>query len=138
MSEVKEYYYKGDYVYIWDNVTGKPDMVIVCDGSDYGELHVVHRDELINKEDSWTFQQKQKQADDLRLVTAKAEENFNKITEKVIKAACSSLSTRMKMNILFKDGMNADGWAITIANELNKLVREDAPKIIKGNNDIEL
>lgn len=131
----KEYYYEGDYVYIWAEITGKPELVIVSDGSDYGELQVVRRDKLMPKEDSWKFQQAQKQADDLRLVTAKAEEQFEKITEKIIKAACSALSTRMKMNVLFGKDMTGNGWAVTIADELNKLVREKAPEVIKDEKD---
>lgn len=131
----KEYYYEGDYVYIWAEITGKPELVIVSDGSDYSELQVVRRDKLMPKEDSWKFQQAQKQADDLRLITAKAEEQFEKITEKVIKAACSALSTRMKMNILFGKDMTGNGWAVTIAEELNKLIREEAPKVIKDEKD---
>lgn len=130
-DKTKEYYYSGAYVTIVGDVEGKPNLIVVDGGGDYGTLTVVEKNKLIPKEESWTWQQAQKRADDIRLVTAKAEEQFEKITEKVIKAACSSLATRMKMNILFKEGMSGNGWAITVADELNKLVREEAPKIIK-------
>lgn len=131
MAESNEFYYEGDYVYIWGEVTDKPEMVIVSDGSDYGELQVVRRDKLIKKEDSYQWKQKQQQADDLRLVTQKAEENFEKVTEKVIKAACGTLKTRMKMNILFGAGASGGGWAVAVADELDKLIKEDAKEIIK-------
>ncbi len=135
MAESNEFYYEGDYVYIWADVKDKPEFVVVSDGSDYGELRIVRRDKLIKKEDSWTWKQKQKQADDLRLVTAKAEEQFEKVVEKVIKAATSTLATRMKMNILFGKEMAGAGLAMTVVDELNKLVREETPKVIKDEKD---
>lgn len=135
MSEVQEYYLDGEYVTIWGEVKGKPDKVIVTNNSDYGELTVASRDRLVKKEDSYSWKQAQERADELRLITAKAEENFTKVTEKVIKAACSALSTRMKMNVVFGKNMESNGWAIAIADELNKLVRDKAPEVIKDKKD---
>ena len=129
MSEPQEYYINGDYVTIWGEVKDKPDMVIVTTGDDYGALTVVRRKDLTPKEKSWTFQQAQKRADELRLITQKAEENFNKVVEKVIESACTTLSTRMKMNILFGQGGN--GWAVAVADELNKLVKKDAKEVVE-------
>lgn len=135
MADIQEYYVDGEYVTIWGEVKDKPDTVIVTNGSGYGDLSVVNRSRLVKKEDSYQWQQAQKRADELRLVTAKAEEQFEKVTEKVIKAACSALATRMKMNILFGEGMKGNGWAMAVVDELNKLVREKAPEVIKGKED---
>lgn len=131
MDKQEEYYYNGSYVTIWGEVKDKPEFVIVDDDDDYGTMHVVRKDSLVPKEESYTYKQAQKRADELRLITQKAEENFEKITEKVIKTACSALSTRMKMNVLFGEGMKNNGWAVVVADELNKLVREEAKGVIE-------
>lgn len=131
MKETQEYVVDGEYVTIWGEVKDKPELVIVKNGDDYGELKVVNRERLVKKEDSWQWKEAQKRADELRLVTQKAEENFNKITEKVIAAACKSLSTRIKMNVLFGKSSSGNGWAVAIADELEKLIKKEAPEVIK-------
>lgn len=137
MSEIQEYYSSSTgYVTIWGEVKGKPEMVIVSNGSDYGELTVVARSQLEKKEDSWTYKEAERRADELRTITAKAEENFEKVVEKVIKTACSTLSTRMKMNVVFGKDISDGGWAIVIADELNKLVRKEAKDVVKDKADI--
>ncbi len=106
-------------------------MVIVSENSDYGDIRVVARKDLVKKEDTWEYKQAQKRADELRLMTAKAEENFEKVTERVISAACKALASRIKMNVLFGSNMAGGGWAVTIAEELEKLIKEDGKETIK-------
>lgn len=134
MDKNQEYYHSGGYGTIYGEVKDKPEEVIFAENGDYGELHVVRRSELVKKEDSYSYQQAQKRADELRAITAKAQENFDQLVEKLIKKTTSALSARMKLNILFgKDMSSSAGFGMAIANELEKLVKEDAAEVIKQN-----
>lgn len=133
----KQYFYGGDYVTIWGEVADKPDMVIVTQSNDCGDLMVVRKSDLIPKEESYVFKQAQKRAEELRLITARAEERLNEVVEEVIEKAVNSLSYRMKMNAVFgKDIGNVGGWAIQVSNELEKLIKEKAPEVVKKKDDI--
>ena len=134
MDDKKEYYWSGSYVTIWGEVKDRPDMVIVTDGNDYGELTVVARKELTPKEESYRYKQEQKRADELRLITQKAQENFDTLVEKIVDKALISLSSRMKFNVLFGDSSNVS-WAVLVSDELKKMVKEKAPEIVKGKED---
>lgn len=125
----QEYLFNSEYVTIAYDVPDSDDLVIVA--TDREELLVARRKDLQKKEDSWGWKRAQERANEYRMLTAKAEENLNKVTEKVIKKAIESLQTRMKLNLLFKDGINENGWVLPVVNELGKLIREEAPKVIK-------
>lgn len=127
----QEYYYNSGYVTIWGEVKDKPDMVIVAETGD-GDLSVAKRENLVPKEESYMYKKAQERADELRAITARAEEHFDEVVEKVIDKATSALQMRMKMNAIFsKDIGNNAGFAVAIADELKKLVKEKTPEIVK-------
>lgn len=128
----KEYYYDGDYVTIWGDVKDQPDFVIVTDGSDYGELSVVRRSNLVPKEESYRFKKEQERAEELRLITAKAKENFDELVDKVVDDAIRTLTSRMKFNAFFgKGGAGAAAWAMSVVEELEKIIKKDAKEIVE-------
>ena len=132
IDKTKEYYYNGGYVTIVGEIEGQPDLIAVDEGGDYGSMMVARKKDLTLKEESYTYKKAQERADELRLITQKAEENYEKIVEKIIKAAVSTLQTRIKMNVLFgsSNGNGADSWALIISNELSKIVKGDAKGVI--------
>jgi acetone carboxylase gamma subunit len=109
----QEYLYNNEYVTISrlkvinDDVDYKDSVVIVQ--NDYGDFIVADKSNLIKKEDSYSYKRAQERVEELRSITAEAEENFEKVVERVISAVCSTLSSRMKMNILFSDGLKDGG-----------------------------
>lgn len=124
MTEQKnpqEYLYNQEYVTIYKEVD--KDFVIVQ--NDYREMKVAIKKELLKKEDSYYFKKAQERADEIRLITAKAEEKLDELADKLVDKAIITLSARMKLNVLFnKDLGNASGWAITVVNELEKLIKD--------------
>lgn len=131
IDKTKEYYYSGAYVTIVGEIEGQPDLIVVDEGGDYGSMIVARKKELTLKEESYTYKQAQARADELRLFTQKAEEDFEAIVEKVIKVACKALQARIKMNVLFGSASSGNGWAVTVADELEKLIKEDTKKTIE-------
>lgn len=130
----QEYLYNSEYVTIANDVTGEPELVVVV--NDHEELIVARRKNLQKKEDSWGYKRELERRDELRLVTAKAQENLDKLVDKVVDKALASLSSRMKMNVVFgKDIGNSGGWALMISDELGKLIKEKAPEVVKGKED---
>lgn len=134
MDKEQEYYYNSGYVTIWAEVEGKPDTVIVAEAGNYGDLHVADRKNLVKKEDSYQFKRAQERADELRLITQKAEENFDKLKDKLVDKALLALASRMKFNALFGAGGNV-AWAGLVIEELEKLVKEKAEETIKDKKD---
>lgn len=136
MDKEQEYYYNGEYVTVYGEVTDHPEFVIVQERGGYGDLIVARKESLVKKEESYEWKQQQAKADELRKITAKAQENFDDLVEKLIKKATETLSSRMKFNAIFgnKAG-NLAGWAVDIANELEKLVQEKAKDVVKDDKD---
>lgn len=136
MDKEQEYYYNGEYVVFYADVVDHPEFAIVQERGGDGEFTVVRKDSLVKKEDSYEWKQQQAKADELRKITAKAQENFDDLVEKLIKKATETLSSRMKFNAIFgnKAG-NLAGWAVDIANELEKLVKEKAKDVVKDDKD---
>src|SRR5574344_2187267 len=128
----QEYYYNGSYVTIFSEVTADPDLVVVTDGNDYGELLVVRKNSLKKKEDSYQYQQAQKRADELRLITQKAQENLDRLTEKLVDKAIISLASRIKFNVAFGEGGSAAPYALMLSQELEKMIKDKAPEVIKS------
>lgn len=127
----QEYYHRSvGHCMIWGDVVDKPDHVIVSENSDYGQLIVVRRKDLQKKEDTWEFKQAQKRADELRLITAKAQEQFDKLSDRLVDDAIRALSSRMKFNIAFGQGGDAAPYALMLSQKLEELIKEKAPEII--------
>lgn len=125
----QEYYYNGGYVVIWGEVVDKPDFVIVNDGNDYGELQVTRRKELVKKEDSYQYKQAEKRAEEIRLKTAKAQENLDELSERVVDKALKSLASRIKFNVAFGEGGSSAAYALMPSEQLQKMIRESGDKI---------
>lgn len=136
MDEQDYYHSSVGHCRIWGEVADKPDYVIVSENSDYGRLEAVRRKDLVKKEDTWEFQQAQKRADELRMITAKAQENFDKLVDKLVDKALLSLSSRIKFNVLFGKGGSGVAWAGMIVEELEKMVKEKAPEVAKGKEEV--
>lgn len=130
---VQEYYNSSvGYVTIWGEVKDQPDMVIVCDGSDYGDLSVINRSNLIKKEDSYTYKREQERAEEIKQITAKAQENFDKLADKIVNEAIKRLASRIRFNVAFGKNGEAAPYALMLSTELEKMIKEDGPKAVKG------
>jgi len=128
----QEYYYNGGYVVIVGGVEGEEDLVVVNESNSYGGMHVARRSELVKKEESYTFKQAEKRKKELEAITKKAQDNLDKLADKVVDKALISLSSRMKFNVAFgKDMSNSAGWALMVADELKKMVKEKTPEMMK-------
>lgn len=130
----QEYLYNNEYVTISNDVVGDEDLVVVV--NDREQYIVARRSNLKKKEDSWGWKRELERKKELQLITARAKENLESVVEEVITAATSALQARMKMNVLFGKGMSSDnGWALTIADELGKLVKEKAADVVSKKED---
>ncbi len=138
MNKIQEYYHSSiGHCTIYADIVDMPDMVAVSENSDYGTITVVRRKELVKKEDTWEFKQAEKRRDEIRMITAKAQENLDELAEKVVDKALKSLASRIKFNVAFGESNGGSAYAITISQELEKLIRESGKKIA-GKGEIEL
>jgi hypothetical protein len=128
LKEKQEYYYNGGYVTIWAEVEGKPNTIIVAEVD--GDLHVAHRNNLVKKEDSYYFKKAQERENELRLITQKAQDNLNKLTEKLVDKAIIALASRIKFSAVFGSGGSAASYAIMLSQELEKMIKEKAPEVM--------
>lgn len=131
MDKKQEYLHGNGYVTIFADVKDNDDFVIV--ETDGGVLEVARKNNLTKKEDSYNFKRAEERANELRLITQKAQENLDKLASKVVDKALLDLASRLKFNAMFGKDVNGAivGWAVTISDELKKLVKEKAPEIIK-------
>lgn len=121
----QEYLYNGEYVVISHKIDGEKDLVVVR--NDHGELIVARRSSLQKKEDSYYYKKAEERKKEIENITKKAEANLNAIADKLVDRALRSLSSRMKFNVAFSNDLNnSAGWAIMIANELEKMIKEKA------------
>lgn len=128
MDDKQEYLYSGDYVTIFAEVKDNDDFIVVNNGN--GALEVARKIDLIKKEDSYQYKRAKEHADELRLITAKAQENLDKLADKLVDKALIALSSRLKFNTLFGKGSGNLAWAGLVIEELEKLVKEKAPDVI--------
>lgn len=134
----EEYYHSSvGYCTIFGDIVDKPELVAVSENSDYGTITVVKRSELVPKEETWEFTQAKKRADEIRLITAKVQENLDELAERVVDKALKSLASRIKFNVAFGEGGSHSAYAIMLSTELEKLIRESGKKVA-GKGDIDL
>lgn len=120
-KKTQEYLFNSEYVTIYKEV----DKTLVIVENDHRELLVARKESLVKKEESYQYTKAQERADEIRMITAKAEEKLDELADKLVDKAITTLSARMKLNVLFnKDLGNASGWAITVVNELEKLIKD--------------
>lgn len=140
MAEFKRdvvYCSSGDFFYYVEDVPHNPDFAICREGGDdYGYLTVVRKSDLKPREETWQWQQKQKHADELRLITQKAQENLDRLTEKLVDKAIISLASRIKFNVAFGSGGSAAPYALMLSQELEKMIKKEAPKVIAEKEDV--
>lgn len=135
LDKTKEYYYSGSYVTIVGDVDGQPDLVVVDEGGDYGSMLVARRKELTPKEESWTFKKAQEHANEIRMITAKAQENLDEIADKIVDDALKKLASRIKFNVAFGEGGVHSAYALMLSDQLTKMIKEDGAKTIKAKED---
>lgn len=133
MSELKQgvqYYYSGDYYEYIEDVPSMPDMCVVREGDGY--LTVVRKQDLKPYEESWQYQQKQKEKERLEAVTEKVKANLDELAKQVVDKALKDLAMRIKLNVAFGKATGGEAYAIILSNELEKMIRESGKKIAKG------
>lgn len=131
-SDKQEYYHNGEYVTIFAEVAGHPDMVVVSNSDGYGDFSVVRKESLVTKEESYEYKQALKRKAELEALTAKAKVDLDAVADKVVDKALIALSSRMKFNTLFgKDIGNSGSWAFMVMQELEKLVKDKGPEVVK-------
>jgi hypothetical protein len=128
----QEFYYYGEYVtYCAEIENGSQyanDFCIVKDQE--GVLSVARKAEMKPKEESYTYIRAQERAAEIEAITAKAQENLDKVAEKIVDKALADLSFRIKMNVVM--GKGGDGTAgLVIAKELEKMVKDSTPEQLK-------
>lgn len=141
MAELKQneiYVVSGDYFYYIEDVPHNPDFAICREsGDDYGYLTVCRKSDMKLRTETWQWQQQEKEKERLEKVTEKVKANLGELAEQVVDKALKNLSSRMKMNIVFGKGSAGNAWALTIADELEKMIRESGKKIA-GKGEIDL
>lgn len=126
----KEYWSYGDCYYYVEDVPSMPEFAVVRESGDDGYVTVVRKSELKPKEETWQWQQKQKYAAELQAIVDGAQGNLDKLADKLVDKAIIALSSRMKFNVVFGKG-SGNAWALTIVEELEKLIKEEAKDVLK-------
>lgn len=122
----------GDFFYYIEDVPHNPDFAICREsGDDYGYLTIIRKSDLKPREETWQWQQKEKYAAELQAIVDKSQNKLDKLTDKLVDKAIMALASRMKFNVVFGKGGAGNAWALTIVEELEKLIKEKAPEVIK-------
>lgn len=133
MAEFKTdeiYVASGDFYYYIEDVPHNPDFAICREsGDDYGYLTIVRKSDLKLRTETWQYQQNEKYKAELEARLGKVQSNLDELAEQVVDKALKSLASRMRFNIAFGKGGSAGGWALTITDELEKMIRESGKKI---------
>ena len=135
MDKDQIYMYNRNEVKVHHEIPDMPEYVIVLDANGYGEWIIARKTDLVKKEDSYEFKRAKERADELRLITQRAQENLDRITEKLVDKAIISLASRIKFNVAFGSGGSAAPYALMLSQELEKMIKDKAPEIIKGEKD---
>lgn len=130
------YMYNREEVKVHQEVTGMPDLVIVLQADGYGQWIVARKKDLVKKEDSYEYKRAKERADEIRLITAKAQENFDKLTNKLVDNAIRALASRIKFNVAFGEGGLHSGYAIMLSTELEKMIKKEAPKLLEKKDEL--
>ena len=137
MADLKQgvqYYSSGDFFEYIEDVPSMPDFAVVREGDGY--ITVARKSDLKPYEESWQWQQKEAAKERLEKVTAKAQANLDKLTEKLVDKAIISLASRIKFNVAFGSGGSAAPYALMLSQELEKMIKKDAPKVITEKEDV--
>lgn len=133
MADLKQgvqYYSSGDFFEYIEDVPSMPDFAVVREGGD-GYITVARKSDLKPYEESWQWQRKEAAKERLEKVTAKAQANLDKLTEKLVDKALISLASRIKFNVAFGEGGVHNAYALMLSTELEKMIRKEAPKVIE-------
>ena len=135
-AEDQIYMYNREEVKILHEVEGDNDLVVVGQRDGYGDYMVAQKSSLVKLEDSYEFKRAKERAEELRLITAKAQENLDKLTDKLVDKAIISLASRIKFNVAFGSGGSAAPYALMLSQELEKMIKKEAPKVIAEKEDV--
>lgn len=133
----KMYCCYGDFYYYIEDVPSNPDFAICQEGGDDGYMTVCRKSDLKPQEETWQWQQKEKYAAELQKKVDVVQANLDELAEKVVDKALKSLASRIKLNVAFGKGGASDYAALTVAQEVEKMIRESGKKIA-GKEDIDL
>lgn len=136
MDKDQIYMYNRNEVKVHHDIPDMPEYVIVLDANGYGEWIIARKTDLVKKEDSYEFKRARERADELRLITQKAQENLDRLTEKLVDKAIISLASRIKFNVAFGSGGSAAPYALMLSQELEKMIKKEAPKVIAEKEDV--
>ena len=123
MNKDQIYMYNRNEVKVYHEIPDMPEYVVVLDADGYGEWIIARKTDLVKKEDSYEFKRAKERAEELRLITAKAQENLDKLTEKLVDKAIISLASRIKFNVAFGSGGSAAPYALMLSQELEKMMK---------------
>lgn len=136
MDKDQIYMYNRNEVKVHHEIPDMPEYVVVLDADGYGEWIIARKTDLVKKEDSYEFKRAKERAEELRLITQKAQENLDKLTDKLVNKAIISLASRIKFNVAFGSGGPAAPYALMLSQELEKMIKKDAPKVIAEKEDV--
>ena len=134
MNSVEDqvYMYNREEVKIQHEVKGNDDLVVVMQRDGYGDYIVARKSSLVKLEDSYEYKRARERADEIRLITQKAEERLDKLTDKLVDKAIQALASRIKFNVAFGEGGLHNAYAIVLSTELEKMIKDKAPDVIKS------
>lgn len=135
-AEDQVYMYDREEVKILHKVEGRNDLVVIGQRDGYGDYMVARKSSLVKLEDSYEYKRAKERADEIRLITQKAQENLDRLTEKLVDKAIISLASRIKFNVAFGNGGSAAPYAIVLSQELEKMIKKEAPKVIAEKEDV--
>lgn len=130
------YMIDGEEMVIAYSVEGERDLVIMHERNGYGDYIVARRVDLVKKEDSYEYKNAQKRADEIRLITQKAQENLDVVADKVVDKALKELASRIKFNVAFGEGGASGAYALVLSEQLTKMIKEAGEKM-KGKSSSE-
>lgn len=131
MDKKQEYYNSSvGYVTIFAEVVDQPDFVVVEENGGYGELSVIRKKDLVKKEDSYEYKERERRKKELEAIASEAEKRLDEIAEQLVDKSLKSLSTRIRLNAMFGKAENAS-FALTIVAELEKMIKEKPKETLK-------
>lgn len=120
------YFVNGQKVVLVTEFTYKEREYCVVYGGDDG-FSVWQKSYLKKWEETWNYQEEQKRK--ARLEQWKACED--QIVQRMQNKAIKSLTTRIKLNAFFGSKVGGGAYAVVLAEELEKLIKEDKSPEVK-------
>lgn len=132
MDKDQIYMYNRNEVKVHHEIPDMPEYVVVLDADGYGEWIIARKTDLVKKEDSYEFKRAKERADELRLITQRAQENLDKLKNKLVDDSIRALQSRVKFNVAFGKGGSSGAYAMILVEQLESLIKEKAEDAVKG------